>query len=406
MLFRIIAAAATVSSLLMGPGAQWAEAAGVVAKSAPISAGAAQRKHPLVGRERLRRVDPGRLAPASGAGAAVGPSGASGMATGRGSNALPDGGDFGVQAYGSAKLPYTTARVAVSRLGRSDTVFKTPVTSFPYRATGKLWSRFGGSWYVCSASLIGKGLVLTAAHCVFNYGGKGAGWADQVEFEPAHLADASGSPVTPYGSWSYRHIAVPSPYYNGTDTCDPTAPGIVCNNDLALIVLKRDSRNRQAGNLLGWYRYGWNAYSYVRSPDLGNKQVAQITQLGYPVAFDGGDQMQRTDAVGFLYQAGNLKNTHLGSAQSGGSSGGPWIVNFGTPPVNSGGDNRGFQATQSIVGVTSWGYVDFAPNKQGASFFGQNKEYPAQDYGGRGAGNIGFLVNSICKQAKFAAECF
>jgi hypothetical protein len=144
----------------------------------------------------------------------------------------------------------------------------------------------------------------------------------------------------------------------------------------------------------------------VRSPDLGNKQVAQITQLGYPVAFDGGDQMQRTDAVGFLYQAGNLKNTHLGSAQSGGSSGGPWIVNFGTPPVNSGGDNRGFQATQSIVGVTSWGYVDFAPNKQGASFFGQNKEYPAQDYGGRGAGNIGFLVNSICKQAKFAAECF
>jgi hypothetical protein len=33
---------------------------------------------------------------------------------------------------------------------------------------------------------------------------------------------------------------------------------------------------------------------------------------------------------------------------------------------------------------------------QGASWFGKNAEFPSDDYGGYGAGNIGFMVQSIC----------
>ena len=57
-----------------------------------------------------------------------------------------------------------------------------------------------------------------------------------------------------------------------------------------------------AGNVVGWYNYGWIGYSYKASTFLGNVTTAQLTQLGYPWAFDRGYQMERTEAVGW-YQA-------------------------------------------------------------------------------------------------------
>jgi hypothetical protein len=181
---------------------------------------------------------------------------------------------------------------------------------------------------------------------------------------------------------------------------------VVCNNDLAVVLMNKDSLGRFPGNVVGWYSYGWGGYSNVQSPILGNRSVAQITQLGYPGAFDNGWQMQRTDAVGYYYQSGNLKNTRMGSAQTGGSSGGPWLVNFGNVPVVGGGHDRGSANTQAVVGVTSWGFTDTAPNEQGASFFGINVQFPLVNYGGRGAGNIGALVNSACTSAvALAGSC-
>jgi hypothetical protein len=65
------------------------------------------------------------------------------------------------------------------------------------------------------------------------------------------------------------------------------------------------------------------------------QNIAQLTQLGYPVALDGGLLMQRTDSYGFV--DGNASNnTVIGSLQTGGSSGGPWLVNFGIKPALSG----------------------------------------------------------------------
>jgi hypothetical protein len=170
----------------------------------------------------------------------------------------------------------------------------------------------------------------------------------------------------------------------------------VCNDDIAtLLVVPKDGVH--AGNVVGWYAYGWNGYSYQASSFLGNVTTVEVTQLGYPKAFDSGYQMQRTEAVGWYFTSGNLKNTQIGSAQTGGSSGGPWLANFGTvPSVNTSLASLGSQTVQAVVGVTSYGSLTLGFNRQGSSFFGQNSQYPGANYGGFGAGNIGLLVHDTC----------
>jgi hypothetical protein len=186
---------------------------------------------------------------------------------------------------------------------------------------------------------------------------------------------------------------------------------VVCNNDLAVVVLNTRGRPAQyAGNVVGWYTYGWNGYSYVTSNQFGNQHVSDITQLGYPVGWDSGYQMQRNNSFGkrVLGTGTNgkqLLNTQLGSAMTGGSSGGPWMTNFGTNAAVTGSPaSPGSRAVRLVVvGTTSWGYTSGAPKVQGASYFGQNNEFPLADYGGRGAGNIGALVNAAC--TAFPAYC-
>lgn len=295
------------------------------------------------------------------------------------------------EAWGSSTAPYTTARVAVQVLGTSSQASQTPVNSYPYRATGKLWARWGTSWYICSASLVKKGVLITAAHCIFNYGKKANGWAQEVRWYPANRSSSGGD----YGFYAHRQLRVPTPYFNGNDTCTQT--GVVCNNDIATVVLNtKDSK--YAGNVVGWYGYGWNGYSYKASSFLGNKTTVQISQLGYPKAFDSGYQMIRTDAVGWYYTSGDLKNVQIGSAQTGGSSGGPWLVNFGTrPSVDANAASLGSHANSNIVvGVTSYGSTTKGYNRQGSSHFGQNKEFPNSAYGTYGAGNVGKIMQDTC----------
>jgi V8-like Glu-specific endopeptidase len=291
-------------------------------------------------------------------------------------------------AFGTSSAPYTTARVAVTTLGTSSTAINTPVTSYPYRATGKLYFKQGNLTYVCSASLIKKGVLVTAAHCVFDYGKTSNGWYTNFVWCPANTTSSGG----PYGCYYAGWARILAPYYYGTDVCTQT--GVVCNNDIAtLLVIPRDGL--YAGSVVGYYYYGWNGYGYWPSTFLGNVTTVQITQLGYPVAFDSGYQMQRTDAVGWYYTSGNLKNTQIGSAQTGGSSGGPWLINFGTPPSIGSGASIGSNPIQAIVGVTSYMSTTVGYNRLGASYFGQNSQYPGV-YGSYGAGNIGLLVQDTC----------
>ncbi|MUL37331.1 trypsin-like serine peptidase [Gloeocapsopsis dulcis] len=286
-------------------------------------------------------------------------------------------------SFGTSLVPYSTSRV----LGGTTN----PAQTSPYRQVGKLYMAFGGTTYntVCSASMIGRSLLLTAAHCVHNYGQGSAGWARKVKFVPAQ--NNASEPELSYESTQYL---IPSVYFNGTDTCTQT--GVICNNDIALVALDNNSLGQQVGNRVGWFGYGWNGYSYAIPTGtyqnvFGNKLFASITQLGYPASFDSGLRMQINTTYGAYYATGNLKNTWIGSAMTGGSSGGPWLVNFGDNAV--GGNYGSANLRNIVVGVSS--YVN-NEQRMGSSWFGQNVEFPNSTYGNRGAGNIGKLVYDAC----------
>jgi V8-like Glu-specific endopeptidase len=281
-------------------------------------------------------------------------------------------GQFAPEAFGSANHPFTTKRASAKDSS-------TPVAEFPWRATGKLFMKFGAQTFVCTASVIGKGLLVTAAHCVHNFGQEASGCADTVTFEPARHEGSR-----PFGTWTATQVWVPTTYFDGTDVCSSAAPGVVCENDLAVVVLaKKDGK--QIAEVTGQYGYPKGDDDYGYASFLGQR-AAQITQLGYPAKNYAGDKMVRTDSLGYWDEPNNVI---IGSNQTGGSSGAPWLQNFGsdtpdftgTPPI----DNDSNQ----VVGTTSWGFTADTVKVQGASRFSTNTAYTTKS-------NIESLVSSAC----------
>ncbi|WP_161957238.1 trypsin-like serine peptidase [Aestuariivirga litoralis] len=310
-------------------------------------------------------------------------------------------------AYGisSEKWPYSASRVASTTNSLGTSALENPVTAAPYRQTGLMLMDFQDGTYQCTASLILPNVLVTAAHCVQDYGLGAAGSAHNIQWIPANMGDPTDPAQRPFGVWTADRVVISDSYYNGTDTCARNAVGVVCNNDIAVIVLNRQAGDKAATILGDAYMYGWNGYSYIKSPAFKNLTVADITELGYPVAFDNGEQMQRNASFGkYTVSKGKatttrkpLLNTQLGTPLTGGSSGGPWLVNFGTRPTVSSEASLGNDSLSNVVvGVTSWGYTATGYNVQGSSFFGQNYEFPLAAYGIYGGGNIGALVQAAC----------
>lgn len=270
------------------------------------------------------------------------------------------------QEFGTSNHPFTTAPVDLVGTPANAVSLR-----YPYRAAGKLYfKKPNGSSYVCSASLIKKGLIVTAAHCVTQYGGTGTRWYNSWQFVPAKY-DA----LAPYGLWNVASARVMTAYYNGADSC--STAGIVCRNDIAVLTVASKS-GVYPGTSTGWYGYGYNGYGFSAT------NLALINQLGYPASHAAGLRMQRTDSQGFVSST-NVGNTVWGSRQTGGSSGGPELVNLSPIPgaVLSGGILLGAEPqADTVVGVTSWGYTNQAVKQQGASAFTNT--------------NILALVNAAC----------
>ena len=264
------------------------------------------------------------------------------------------------QEYGLTPggTPYTTSRV---------NAYNQPTATFqPYAATGKLFFNVGSATFVCTASLIKPGILVTAAHCIADYG-------TNTLFTNWVWVPGYNNGTAPYGSWSAKSVHVLTSWLNGTDGCSSA----VCPNDIAVINLLTPSG--LPGATVGWYGYGWNGYGF------NTLNQTLVNQLGYPSALDGGVFMQRTDSQGVV-SAAQANNTIWGSLQTGGSSGGPLLINFGRPPILSNGVGFGVSAEHNVViGVTSCGYVNqssTSPKLQGASPFTSN--------------NIVALVNFVC----------
>jgi V8-like Glu-specific endopeptidase len=262
------------------------------------------------------------------------------------------------QDYGTSNHPFTTVRADLFTANTNN--------RYPYRAAGKLFFKIGSSTFICSASLIKPGIVVVAAHCVANYGASQfySGW----QFIPGYR---NGS--APYAKWSAKSATILTAYYNGTDGCAQF--GVICPDDVALLVLNANkTTGAYPGTTTGWFGY-WYGGGFT------SNGLFQITQLGYPAGLDNAAYMERNDSYGYT-NSSLSNNTIIGSNMNGGSSGGPWVENFGLPSGLTGETNGSFPNQNVVVGVTSWGYTDASVKEQGAAPFT--------------SGNIGALVTSVC----------
>ena len=270
-----------------------------------------------------------------------------------------DGG-IGSQEWGTSNLPFSTARADLTPTATN--------TAYPYRASGKLFFNIGTSTFVCSASMIRRGIVVTAAHCVARFGGRQL--YTNFRFVPGYR-----NGVAPYGVWTANTVSVVASYLNGTDAC--AVAGVVCANDVAVIRLNPQA-GVYAGTSTGWYAYGWNGAGFANN-------VTHLTQIGYPGCLDNGLLMQRNDVQGVKNAAVLSNNTTYGSLMCAGSSGGPLLANFGIRPTLTSTTAGTFPNPNIVIGVTSWGFVSSLVKQQGASPFT--------------SGNILPLVASVCPPA-------
>lgn len=220
--------------------------------------------------------------------------------------------------------------------------------SYPYSAVGVLFFRIPGQGgFACSGAVIAPRLVLTAGHCAHSGSGDESGWYTDFEFAPAYRDG-----VAPYSTWTATAAFTTAPWYNGRDRVPNAA-------DYALIEMGDqtvDGSPRRIGEVVGYLGY---------QTDRLIPNHAHL--LGYPAAFDGGERMHQVTAQS--YRKSGENTVIYGSDMTEGSSGGPWIMNFG--PAASGQAGFAEPARNQVIGVTSYGYSASIPI-QGSSTLDAN----------------------------------
>lgn len=215
--------------------------------------------------------------------------------------------------------------------------------SYPYSTVGKLFFTTPKGDFVCSASVLRPRVVLTAGHCVHSGSGGASGFYANFKFIPAYRDG-----VAPYKTWNWTYVIVTGTWAFGGGSVPNAA-------DYAMIEVQDNSFGdtvRSIGSITGWL--GWQTLSLAPN---------HAHLLGYPCNFDRCEKMHQVTAQ----SARNVEpnNVEYGSDMLGGSSGGPWVQNFGEFAMGqTGGNNAGLNR---VIGVTSYLYFDNKLMAEGAS---------------------------------------
>ena len=184
---------------------------------------------------------------------------------------------------------------------------------YPYSTVGVLFFKQAGVPFRCSAASIGNNGIWTAGHCIHKGDGEldadgnvidQGTWSTEVVFAPAYQNGA-----TPYGVWSVFELWITPEWFTSQDL----------RYDMGGVVLNDygDTISQVVGNL---------GFAYNMDDSLHWMNIA------YPSAPPFFGSTQQICAGSFAYTDTSMPAPFpvaMGCDMTGGSSGGPWILNFG-----------------------------------------------------------------------------
>ena len=221
---------------------------------------------------------------------------------------------------------------------------------YPYAAVGKLFfTNPGVGDFVCSGAVIQRRVVVTAGHCTHRGDGNPGTFFTNFMFCPAYR----GGPSAKFGCWDWSYVTTTDAWATSGSTFPNSA-------DFAMLAVQDRSINgvpTRIGDATGYFGYATASLS-----------ANHVHMLGYPVGFSGGARMHQV-AAGRCYAGGN-NSERYGSDMRGGSSGGPWVQDFGR--VASGQTVTSPFGPNLIVGIVSYSNNSTAPKYQSSSIPGQS----------------------------------